>query len=882
MTNNCTGPQRLSAYYAGAGLIPYGTVGFPYGVRTSIPVSGPIAISNFYGASYDAGQFINGDFEILANASEDSLKYNIVGWTVYKQTTRLNAAAQIQNCFTPNQINTPTPSPPGGATSPGDNITFSTDISNNPNFRMRILDTSDPLYASLAVPGSTGRYIMELRNAATFAGAVSITNPNAFGILRGPILVCDNSVNLASGDIVSFKWRANKDPAGDRYSVYIYLLRTTDCSTITLLDATGDTSSWQTVNTTILSHQAGQYKFIAVHGSYDSTGGIKVGAYLYLDEITLTKASTTLAPGFTTTTTTSTSTTTQSFVYDGNTELYIFPGTFINKRVGTGASGTSWEYRASVLESTGNVAQNFTVGLRKGEPTIQSGGVLNTFSVDSTIRTALSGVGNVWLPGPAFTAAYGVSPTVGSTQNFVNGNGEFGRPYTNITLTFEENAGAPSGLTSTSIGFPNLYVMYVEGGGGSGFKYLEITPTSPIAIDSLTMPLIINAPSNWNLVKTLDEERYVEEGQQATFLVTDSRGGNTRLPYFVYPESGWDGLTPSQYFVGATGGPYISILNNPPIIRGNVDIINGSGQITLQTIANVYVQGNRTFSIELRDTSQTIRVRRRRFMMVDKVAQGQVEFTTVGTTTWTVPSAVFSISIFCVGGGGGGFTGTSGLAGGAGGNTSYTTISVVPGSVYTINVGAGGTGGNITVAPSSGGVTFVSTDNNISNSVCLAWGGGGALNGIGGSPNAAFDIPFVNSKGGSGSGLGAGGGAGGYGNGAAGGNGHSTNGVSGINGAGGGGAGGNYNAGQNGGSGGGVGIKGRGANGQGGFSNAGEPGNGGPGSGGIGRSYGGGGAGLAPPATAGETGGQGAVRIIWGRGRQYPSTGTDDMPTVTL
>jgi len=863
MTNNCTGPQRLSAYYAGAGLIPYGTVGFPYGVRTNIPTNGPIAISNFYGASFDAGQFINGDFEIVINVTEDSLKYNMVGWTIYKQATRLNNNAQIANCFTPNQINTPTPLPPLGTTSPGDNVTFSTDISPNPTFRMRLLDTSDPLYAPLAVPGSSGKYIMELRNSATFAGPVSITNPNAYGILRGPYLVCDNTVELAVGDTVSFKWRANKDPQGDRFSVYIYLLRTTDCAKITLLDSTGDSTTWQTVDTVIQSGQAGQYRFIAIHGSYDSVGGIKVGAYLYLDEIKLTKAA--VVPGQTTTTT---STTTSSFVYDGNTELYISPGTLIEKKSLSAGGGITWRYTASVLQSTGNVAQKFTVGLRKGEPTIHSGGVLNTFAVDSTILSP-TGIGNVWLPGPVFTAAYGVSPTVGSTQNFVNGNGEFGRPYSDVTLTYFEIPGSKTG-------YPDLYRMYVEGGGGASFKYLEVTPTTPISLDSLTMPLITSAPAIWNLMKSYDEERYLEESQQATFTVTDSRGGNTRLPYFVYPVSGWDGLIPSEYFVGATGGPYISQLT--PIITGNVDIVNGTGQITLQTIANVQVQGNRTFSIEIRDASQKIVVIKRSFMLIDKIPQGQIEFTTVGITTWQVPSGVTQISIFAVGGGAGGTTDTvgQGLLGGAGGNTAYRTISVVPGSTYTVVVGAGGTGGNSTVAAGFGGVSFVSTNSDPNNAVCLAWGGG---SGSAMFTNQQFEIG-ESGKGGNGVGLGSGGGAGGYAG--SGGNAHSSSGVSGNNGGGGGGAGGNYNTGQNGGSGGGVGIRGRGANGQGGSSNAGEPANGSAGSGGTGILYGGGGAGLAPPATTGQAGGQGAVRIIWGRGRGYPSSGTDNMPTISV
>ena len=51
MSNPCPKPLRLSHYYAGAGTVPPGTVGYPYGVYTPVPTSGRIAFSNFHGAN---------------------------------------------------------------------------------------------------------------------------------------------------------------------------------------------------------------------------------------------------------------------------------------------------------------------------------------------------------------------------------------------------------------------------------------------------------------------------------------------------------------------------------------------------------------------------------------------------------------------------------------------------------------------------------------------------------------------------------------------------------------------------------------------------------------------------------------------------------------
>lgn len=70
-------------------------------------------------------------------------------------------------------------------------------------------------------------------------------------------------------------------------------------------------------------------------------------------------------------------------------------------------------------------------------------------------------------------------------------------------------------------------------------------------------------------------------------------------------------------------------------------------------------------------------------------------FTTVGTTSWTVPAKVYSVQYLIVGGGGGSGGGydNGGGGGGGGGMVLLGTLSVVPGTSYTITVGDGGIGG---------------------------------------------------------------------------------------------------------------------------------------------------------------------------------------------
>lgn len=186
--------------------------------------------------------------------------------------------------------------------------------------------------------------------------------------------------------------------------------------------------------------------------------------------------------------------------------------------------------------------------------------------------------------------------------------------------------------------------------------------------------------------------------------------------------------------------------------------------------------------------------------------------------------------------------------GGGGGALTYkNAITVTPGNSYTVVVGAGG-GVN-----TGGGVSSF-------NGTVIANGGGGGASGAGGTGSGGD----ASGTGGAGATIGystygdswwqgGGGGAAGYG----GNGGASIAGGTGASGASGGGGGGNGNGSY---PGGGVGIFGMGANGS-----AGGGGSGGAsGVGSTGGVAGGGGGG-------GGTGGRGAVRIIWGIGKTFPS-----------
>lgn len=278
---------------------------------------------------------------------------------------------------------------------------------------------------------------------------------------------------------------------------------------------------------------------------------------------------------------------------------------------------------------------------------------------------------------------------------------------------------------------------------------------------------------------------------------------------------------------------------------------------------------------------------------------GQQEYTTPGTFDWECPAGVTSVSVVCVGGGGGGSGTTLGGSGGGGGGLGWkNNIAVTPGLLYTVVVGVRGTSTSPANTTAGGDSYFINTT---------------TVRGIGGSRATGSQIAgagggFVGDGGGTGGNggsaastaqCGGGGGAAGYsGNGGNGGTGTTNNSTGGAGGGGGGGGGGG--SADTAGSGGGVGLLGEGTSGLAGAGTTADGRGGQGGSGGTDASFFttattaqniysatvrsnpgnyGGGCGGSENGTGelANAGGTGAVRIIWGAGRAFPSTNTGNL-----
>jgi hypothetical protein len=288
---------------------------------------------------------------------------------------------------------------------------------------------------------------------------------------------------------------------------------------------------------------------------------------------------------------------------------------------------------------------------------------------------------------------------------------------------------------------------------------------------------------------------------------------------------------------------------------------------------------------------------------IESITSGEAVFTTTGTISWTVPTGVTQVSAVAVGGGAGGMyapgNGT-GSAGGGGALTYANSFSVTPGETLSIIVGARGAGGIFSPAtlPTNGSETSIRRS-----STKLIYAGGGTVQattsqstdfGLGGTGGGTVTHTTYSggngapsettSRGTRGAGLGGHGdedaafcvngttdpAAGGTNGGGAGGYGVATT----V------GLGGGCTRSGGGGGGGGVNLYGTGSGtsvtptldggpgGSGGSATAhGQPGG----------SFGGGGGSADDSATlGGGDGGQGAVRIIWGANRSFPSTNTSE------
>ena len=542
---------------------------------------------------------------------------------------------------------------------------------------------------------------------------------------------------------------------------------------------------------------------------------------------------------------------------------------------GSYASGT-------VSESAGNV--------------ITLSDVSGTWSTGMKIRGATTDTMDypdpINISGATFTSSEPVV-TTGVVNSWTNANAEWQLAHDLLFAGAVQTKGLPITGTGEQTG-PDDFVLDGSTDYYVRVKYGTSDPEDTTAEWSTTThfrtapktAVITSAPSS------------VNEGSGAYIQVTTTNAVNGSYIY-------WD-LTNSDDFATFTGQAQVSSNSTNFYVYPTADN-TAEGPESFQV--KIYSDSART---DLLDTSDNITIND------TSDGSGQRMYGSVGNVvgdsgTWTCPSYVTSVCVLCIGGGGGGDNGLGSYAGGGGGLAWKNNIPVTPGQSYQIVVGHGGQGGYSGYSASDGQDGGDSYFMNTSTIVGRGGGGGGTSNGAGGGYTG--DGGGTGGNGGNGSqgnGAGGGGAAGYNGNGGNGGGGSAESGGSSGSGggAGGGGVGGSkayygstseQDLESSAGSGGGTGVYGQGSNGAGGYGTgsnaAGKGGSGGqdaqntdmistqPG----GWAGGGGAQAHAIFTTSanshylndyGRDGGRGSagvVRIIWGPGRSFPSTNTEDV-----
>ncbi|MBE9111866.1 DUF4347 domain-containing protein [Nodosilinea sp. LEGE 07298] len=137
---------------------------------------------------------------------------------------------------------------------------------------------------------STGNYALQLVSNGNISGPSGNDSPTGNGSLHGPY-VRSNTFQAFTGDSITLDWAAQN--GSDAYEVFGFLVGaggdsifgTGDDTRSRLFAQRGDTQAFNEASAVIST--TGAYQFEFVGGSYDKTGGLALGASLYIDNVRL-------------------------------------------------------------------------------------------------------------------------------------------------------------------------------------------------------------------------------------------------------------------------------------------------------------------------------------------------------------------------------------------------------------------------------------------------------------------------------------------------------------------------------------------------------------------------------------------------------------------
>lgn len=227
--------------------------GSPTPTPGPVPIPGPVIVSNF----------TNGTFETTTPTLQIGPEISIPGWKMYLLPARINGLSQIEGCPT--------------ASTNRSGYNFNDGGNSVVNYEARIVAEKAPNSS-----GVNGLLLFSI-------GSVTSSTTAA----RGPYIVSENYVSIATGDTLEINWKVENKPYGfyvnENYDVFMYLVGV-GCNNILLLHETGSSKPWTKLSRTFSNVEQGSYKLVIISGSTDRSGGLAIGTQLYLDDIKLIKA----------------------------------------------------------------------------------------------------------------------------------------------------------------------------------------------------------------------------------------------------------------------------------------------------------------------------------------------------------------------------------------------------------------------------------------------------------------------------------------------------------------------------------------------------------------------------------------------------------------
>lgn len=224
------------------------------------------------------GEFFNSSFES-----------GTYGWTVLSDRIRLNGESLILGYPTP-----PEPDPnPVGTLGTGSESTAELTTS---TFALALIPDAPPGGGDQSIQLDLYGILNSYTEDASSMLYDTYSTP-AGKIVYGPALYSTLRVNAEVGDTIEFWWRAvasTNTGYNDAYKFVSYLLDSETGRQVPLISrysaSYGVDTNWQYFSKVIEPGEEGNYHFVFINGSWDSTFGYVIGASFLVDLVNIIKA----------------------------------------------------------------------------------------------------------------------------------------------------------------------------------------------------------------------------------------------------------------------------------------------------------------------------------------------------------------------------------------------------------------------------------------------------------------------------------------------------------------------------------------------------------------------------------------------------------------